>query len=78
MFRLRARRQYLLARAIRRGRQLDPVRDRTEQIAPGDILAFVTLRNERVRLPYFLEYYRRIGVGHFLIVDNGSDDGSRR
>ena len=77
MFRLRARRQYLLARAIRRGRQLDPVRDRTEQIAPGDILAFVTLRNERVRLPYFLEYYRRIGVGHFLIVDNGSDDGSR-
>ena len=49
----------------------------TEQIAPGDILAFVTLRNERVRLPYFLEYYRRIGVGHFLIVDNGSDDGSR-
>lgn len=77
MFRLRARRQYLLARAIRRGRHLDPVRDRTGQIAPGDILAFVTLRNERVRLPYFLDYYRRIGVGHFLIVDNGSNDGSR-
>lgn len=36
-----------------------------------------TLRNERVRLPYFLEYYRTQGVGHFLMVDNGSDDGSR-
>lgn len=36
-----------------------------------------TLRNERVRLPYFLHYYRDLGVGHFLIVDNDSDDGSR-
>lgn len=36
-----------------------------------------TLRNERIRLPYFLHYYRNLGVGHFLIVDNDSDDGSR-
>lgn len=36
-----------------------------------------TLRNERVRLPYFLDYYRALGVGHFLMIDNGSDDGSR-
>ena len=45
-------------------------------IRPGDVLVFVTLRNERVRLPYFLDYYRRQGVGHFLIVDNASEDGS--
>lgn len=77
VFRLRARRQYYLARAIRRGRKLASVKDRTGQIARGDILAFVTLRNERVRLPYFLDYHRRIGIRHFLIVDNGSDDGSR-
>ncbi len=51
--------------------------DRTETIKPNDILVLSTLRNERVRLPYFLEYYRRLGVGHFLMVDNGSDDGSR-
>ena len=77
MFRLRARRQYYLARALRRARQLAPVRDRAAQIAAGDILAFVTLRNERIRLPWFLDYYRGIGIGHFLVVDNGSDDGSR-
>ena len=40
-------------------------------------LCFVTLRNERVRLPFFLNYYREMGIDHFLIVDNGSDDGSR-
>ena len=34
------------------------------------------MRNERVRLAYFLRYYRNLGVSHFLIVDNGSDDGS--
>ena len=33
--------------------------------------------NEKIRLPYFLHYYRELGVKHFLIVDNGSDDGSR-
>lgn len=77
MWRLRARRQYYLARAIRRGRRLASVNDRTDRIAPGHILAFVTLRNERIRLPYFLDYHRNMGIGHFLIVDNGSDDGSR-
>ena len=42
-----------------------------------DILLFATLRNERIRLPYFLKYYRNLGVNHFFMVDNGSDDGSR-
>lgn len=50
--------------------------DRTRASRPGDVLLFACLRNERIRLPYFLDYYRRLGVGHFLIVDNGSDDGS--
>lgn len=40
-------------------------------------MLFCTLRNERLRLPYFLSYYRNLGVDHFLFVDNGSDDGSR-
>ena len=34
------------------------------------------MRNERLRLPYFLDYYRKLGVDHFLIIDNGSDDGT--
>ena len=74
--RRRALRQWLIARAIRRRKQLRPVIDRTRKIGKRDILAFVTLRNERVRLPYFLQYYRDLGVDHFLIVDNDSDDGS--
>lgn len=75
--RLRARRQWLLGRAIRRRRHLRPVADRSARIRPGDILLFTTLRNEALRLPWFLDYYRRMGVGHFLVVDNGSDDGGR-
>ena len=61
---------------MRKARALACVADRTGAIGPGDVLVFVCLRNERVRLPYFLEYYRRQGAAHFLIVDNGSDDGS--
>lgn len=51
---------------------------RTDTIKGTDILLFSTLRNERVRLPYFLKYYRDLGINHFLIVDNDSDDGSRQ
>jgi glycosyltransferase involved in cell wall biosynthesis len=75
-YRLRWRRRYLLARAFRRRRQVRVVQDRTASIAPGAILAFVTLRNEALRLPHFLQHYRRLGVDHFIVVDNASDDGS--
>ena len=75
-FRLGLRRRRLLARAARQGARLTPVADRTGAIRPGDILLAVTLRNEAVRLPYFLDWYRRLGVAHILAVDNGSDDES--
>jgi len=39
-------------------------------------LAFVVLRNEAARLPVFSAALRVFGFAHFLIVDNGSDDGS--
>lgn len=74
--RRRSERQIALLRAFRRGRRLRAVTNRSDQIAPADILVFATLRNERARLPFFLDYYRRMGVGHFLIVDNDSEDGS--
>ncbi|WP_415183479.1 glycosyltransferase family 2 protein [Phaeovulum sp.] len=76
-YRLRLKRKRYLARAFRRRRDLEVLADRTGKIKPNDILVFVTLRNERIRLPYFLRYYRDLGIAHFLIVDNGSDDGSR-
>ncbi|TDL78187.1 glycosyltransferase family 2 protein [Palleronia sediminis] len=71
---LRRRRWYY--RAIRKRRDLTRVKQRTRKIRPGDTLVMSTLRNERIRLPFFLAYYRGIGVDHFLFVDNGSTDGS--
>ena len=56
--------------------ELRAVTQRTDQIRPSHILLFATLRNERLRLPYFLDYYRRLGVNHFLLIDNDSTDGS--
>lgn len=63
--------------SYRHGRRLRCIQDRTRAIRRTDILAVVVLRNEAPRIPYFLEYYRRLGVDHFLFVDNGSTDGFR-
>lgn len=76
-YRLRWRRRRLLARALARRRHMRPVADRSAQIAPGDILCFSTMRNEALRVPHFLDHHRRLGVRHFLIVENAGDDGTR-
>lgn len=76
-YRLRLQRKRWRIRAFRKRRELKPVVDRTEAINGPDVLLFCTQRNELVRLPYFLKYYRELGIRHFLFVDNGSDDGSR-
>jgi glycosyltransferase involved in cell wall biosynthesis/tetratricopeptide (TPR) repeat protein len=44
------------------------------QISPGDILCCLVVRNEAMRLPYLLSYYRQKGIDQFLIVDNASTD----
>jgi hypothetical protein len=75
-YRLRWKRRRLLWRSWRSRHQLKTLLDKTGDIAAADLLAFVVLRNEMARLPYFLDYYRRLGIDHFLVVDNGSDDGS--
>ena len=73
---MRWKRRRLLWRAFRSRHALTPLHDRTAAIRPGDVLAFCVLRNEAERLPHFLSHYRRLGVAHFLVVDNASDDGS--
>ena len=75
-FRLRWKRRRYLFRLWRKRREITRRVDRTPGIRPGAILCFVTLRNESLRLPHFLAYYRALGVDHFLVVDNGSTDGS--
>lgn len=76
-YRLRWKRRRLLFRALRKRRQLNEVVNRMDQVRPEDILLFATVRNEAVRLPYFLEHYRNLGVGHFVVVDNESTDGTQ-
>jgi len=76
-YRLRLKRRRLVLRGLRKRRELHELQKRTQQIKPDDLLAFVTLRNEYPRLEYFLKYYRDLGINHFLIVDNGSTDGSQ-
>ncbi|MEP5374961.1 MAG: glycosyltransferase family 2 protein, partial [Hyphomicrobiales bacterium] len=73
---LRWRRRRWLYRAVRKRRQLKPISNRTDTIRTDDILLCVTVRDEMLRLPYFLKYYRNLGVEHFLIIDNGSTDGT--
>lgn len=75
-YKMRVRRKRLHLRAYRGQRHLTCLADRTSQISTDDILLFSTLRNEHVRLPFFLKYYRNLGVDHFFFVDNGSDDAS--
>lgn len=75
-YRLRLERRRWQARAVRKRRELEVWQNRTAEINPSSILAFLTVRNELPRLPYFLNYYRALGVDHFLFVDNGSTDGS--
>ena len=75
-YRMRLKRRRLLWRSIRSRRQLTPINVRTNLIQRDQVLAFVVLRNEMQRLPFFLTHYRRLGVGHFLIVANDCTDGS--
>jgi hypothetical protein len=76
-YKLRLRRRRLLGRAILKRRQLTPVSQRTRDIGKTALLAFATVRNEITRLPYWLDHHRALGVDHFLIVENASDDGTR-
>jgi len=73
---LRVQRKRWRVRALRKRRELKRVANRTGQIRPDDLLLFCTQRNEGIRLPYFLDYYREMGIGHFFFVDNDSTDGS--
>ncbi|MBE9476657.1 MAG: glycosyltransferase family 2 protein [Proteobacteria bacterium] len=75
-YKLRWKRRKLLYRAIRKRHQLKSVINRTKDIRPDTILCAATVRNEIVRLPYFLAHHRKVGVGHFLFIDNDSDDAT--
>ena len=41
------------------------------------VIVVAVARNEMILMPHFLSHYRRMGVRHFVLVDNLSDDGTR-
>jgi glycosyltransferase involved in cell wall biosynthesis len=61
-------------KAVRHSRDLQARQKNLTRIRPNDILLFAVMKNEAHRLPFFLDYYRRLGVNHFILVDNGSTD----
>jgi len=75
-YRLRLQRKRWRLRALRKRRNLKSVVNRIKSADPNDIVLICTVRNEMVLLPYFLAYYRRLGVKQFMFIDNGSEDGT--
>jgi tetratricopeptide (TPR) repeat protein len=55
---------------------LEKIDEREVNLAMNDILCFIVVRNESLRLPYLLSYYRKKGVNRFFVVDNHSTDGT--
>lgn len=74
--RLHYLRRYLLWNALRKRHQIKRLSWRADHISAQMPLAFATIRNEIDRLEFWLEHHRAMGIGHFLIVDNASTDGS--
>jgi len=41
-----------------------------------DVILISVIRNERLLLPYFINYYLNLGVTHFIFIDNDSNDST--
>lgn len=57
--------------------RLRQISDNPPVIAPDAVLCCMVVRNEELRLPYLLSYYRQKGVDRFLMIDNGSTDNTQ-
>lgn len=52
------------------------IKDSTIASNEKQILLFAIMRNESIRLPYFIEYYQKLGVDRFYLMDNNSTDNT--
>lgn len=50
---------------------------RVDALRDAQVIVVAVARNEIVMAPHFLAHYRRLGVRHFVFIDNLSDDGTR-
>ena len=53
-----------------------PERPFDTYVARGSVAVFCVVKNEELRLPWFLNYYRNLGCKDFIFIDNGSTDGT--
>lgn len=60
---------------IRFGSQLRCVHNRLRK--SDECILFSCIRNEMHRIEFFYDYYKSLGVDHFVFIDNGSTDGFR-
>lgn len=67
--------EFLTFRESSSGRTLQTLR--LNPIKDDDLILMLVVRDGCVRLPFFLEYYRKLGISHFFVVDNGSADRTR-
>lgn len=58
---------------LRCRKHLNPVRDNSRNIKPGDKLLLTMGKNENKRIPHFIDYYTQLGIDHFIFIDNDSD-----
>jgi hypothetical protein len=56
------------------GKDLELRQNHLAAIKKNDVLLFAVMKNEAHRLRFFIDYYRKLGVSHFILVDNGSAD----
>ncbi|WP_374428034.1 glycosyltransferase family 2 protein [Ideonella dechloratans] len=47
------------------------------RLSEAPVILVAVARNEKTLMPHFLAHYRGLGVRHFVLVDNLSDDGTR-
>ena len=52
------------------------IRNFKSRINPESRVLISVMRDENILLEYFINYYKNCGITHFIIVDNGSEDGS--
>ena len=51
------------------------IRKFNSNINPESRVLISVMRDENILLEYFINYYKNCGITHFIIVDNGSEDG---
>jgi hypothetical protein len=52
------------------------VKNFTTNPLPVDITLICGIWNELLLLPFFIRYYKKLGVTHFIFIDNNSSDGT--